>query len=491
MKRILAMLCAISIVILSLYPTTFAYATNQSKSKATDTPTNKSNPVSNDTSNTKEDTYWPNAFDDSKLTAQSAILMDADTGLILYEKNAYDSHYPASITKIMTTLLAIENASLGEVVTFSKSAAFGIEAGSSTIYTDVGEKLTVEQCLYAMMLESANEVCLGIAEHVSGNVESFADLMNSRAKEIGCKNTHFSNPHGLHSDDHYTCAYDMALIGREALKSSTFRTVASAKRYVMPATNKKPERYWNNHHQMVYGWKYPQYESSSCIGGKTGFTQMAGNTLVTFAEKNGMTLIAVVMCAASHANQKQNQYTDTKRLLDYGFDNFTIYNMSDLGVNDSSTDSPLFTKYNDIFNEEYSPIHVSENGKILLPNGVDISEAERNITYQPRTKTESGDTVMGTITYIYNNKEVGFSNILCRNDTGPTLVLGKAIEKIQTNKMKDANTPKDLKPIIVWILLSIFIIALVLFYFIAIRPKRTSFFYYSKKKYRDSDHMDF
>ena len=169
--------------------------------------------------------------------AQKGVLLDLKDKSVLYARGAYDKVYPASITKIMTTMLTAENCSLDETVTFSKTAVYGIESGSSTIYTDVGEKLTVEQCLYAIILESANEVCLGVAEQVSGTIGKFVDKMNERVRELGLKDTHFNNPNGLPDPKHYTTAYDMAVIAREAMKNPTFRKACSTKSYVMPKTN--------------------------------------------------------------------------------------------------------------------------------------------------------------------------------------------------------------------------------------------------------------
>lgn len=162
------------------------------------------------------------------------------------------------------------------------------------------------------MLQSANDVCAGAAEHISGSDLEFAKLMTKRAKEIGCVNTHFTNPHGLHDDKHYTCAYDMCLIGREAMKNSIFRKVTASRTYTVSATNMSPERTINNHHQMVNGYRSNYiYEYENCIGGKTGYTSAAENTLVTFAKKDDMELVCVVMRAQS-TNSRENQYTDTK-----------------------------------------------------------------------------------------------------------------------------------------------------------------------------------
>ncbi len=266
---------------------------------------------------------WPQQ---PEVNAESAFLMDMDSGIVLFSKNPHEKLYPASITKIMTALLTIENCSLKENVTFSKYAVNGIEPGSSHIWTSEGEVLTVQECLYAVMLASANDVCLALAEHISGDVDSFAQLMNQRAAELGCQNTNFTNPNGLHDENHYTTAYDMALIAKAAYKNPVFQTICETRRYTIPATDKTADpRYLTNHHQM-----FPENELAyaACTGGKTGFTSDALNTLVTYAEKNGQRLVCTVLRADSAAAS----YEDTKALLDYGFDNFEnaqIYDRSE------------------------------------------------------------------------------------------------------------------------------------------------------------------
>ena len=191
--------------------------------------------------------------DQPSVAAKSAILMDANSGEILYEKNINSKRYPASITKIMTTLVAIENCnSLYDTITYSQNAIDSIEPGSSQIYIEPGERLSVEDSLYAIMLESANEACNGVAEHIGGSIEGFVDMMNEKAKEIGCKNTHFMNPNGLHHDDHYVSAYDMALITKAALENEIFQKISSTVSYTVPVTNKcKTQRFLWNHHKMV------------------------------------------------------------------------------------------------------------------------------------------------------------------------------------------------------------------------------------------------
>ena len=260
---------------------------------------------------------WPAG---PSIEGQSAVLMDAVTDTVLYSKNPDDRLYPASITKIMTALLACENLDMNDTITMSQEAAYGIEAGSSTIYAETGEVFTVEQALMALMLESANEMALAIAEKTSGSVKKFVELMNQRAAQLGCKNTHFNNPNGLPDETHYTTASDMMKIAKAAWYNPEFRKFVTTQTYEIPPTNKQSEtRYLLNHHRMMSG---QSYDYDGVLGGKTGYTNVAGNTLVTYAKRGNSILIAVVL------NSTNGAFPDTTSLLDYGFDNFEKVDMN-------------------------------------------------------------------------------------------------------------------------------------------------------------------
>lgn len=245
------------------------------------------------------------------VAAEGAVLLNAATGEVLYGKNQDQQFYPASITKVMTALLVLEHCNLNDVVTFSESATTNLESGAVALGVSAGDQLTVEQCLYGLLLKSANEIGNGLAEHVSGSVSSFADLMNAKAKELGCKNTHFANPHGLNNENHKTTPYDMALILRAAVSNDTFRKIDTTTSYDFPAIKNAAAHTITMGHKMMYPTDSRYYEG--IIGGKTGYTSKAGNTLVTAVERDGVRLIAVVMKASG------THYTDTKAMLDYGF----------------------------------------------------------------------------------------------------------------------------------------------------------------------------
>ena len=207
------------------------------------------------------------------IQSDSAILMDAKTGAVLYEKNIHKRQFPASITKIMTALLAVENGNLEDIITFSHNAVYNIEFGSSHIGMREGEQITLRDALHGMLLMSANEVSNGIAEYIDESIEQFAEHMTIRAKEIGAYNTNFVNPHGLHDENHYTTAYDMALIAREALKYDSFREVVGTTTYTIAPTNLVDEpRYLAHQHRLFNKKAYPNSYYEGCIGGKTGFT---------------------------------------------------------------------------------------------------------------------------------------------------------------------------------------------------------------------------
>lgn len=247
------------------------------------------------------------------VAAEGAVLMDASTGNVLFDKNGETKFYPASITKLMTALIVAENCGLDDKVTFSAAATTGLESGAVSINMVEGDVMTVRQSLYALLLKSANEVGNALAEHVAGSNAKFADMMNARAAALGCTNTHFTNPHGLNDTNHYTTPHDMALIARAAFQNDVVKTVASTRTYTLPTTIKNPSGL-----SVTMGHKMLNPNDSryypGVIGGKTGYTSKAGNTLVTVVEKDGVRLIAVIM------KSKSTHYTDTKALFDYGFE---------------------------------------------------------------------------------------------------------------------------------------------------------------------------
>ena len=354
---------------------------------------------------------WPKG--PGKISAESAIVMDVNSGVILYEKNSHDEHYPASITKIMTTLLCLENSSLQDTVTYSREAVYGIETGSSHIWLEPGEKMSMEDSLYGIMLMSANEACLGVAEHVGGSVKKFVKMMNKKAKELGCQNTHFNNPNGLFDKNHYTSAYDMALIARAAYQNETFRKITGTSRYDTQKTNKNAVRNLYNHHEMLYPHNYPKYGYEYCVGGKTGYTDIARWTLVTYAKKGDMELLTVVMKTAGPPPGEPNEYTDTIKLLNYCFENYEKKKMAvdDITKNEEG-ESGIFTKFNPFFNTDESNLKLDTDGSVILPKGVKVSKVKQSVTYNKDIELKEGDNKIGSVKYTYAGKVCGQGNII-------------------------------------------------------------------------------
>lgn len=258
---------------------------------------------------------WPQA---PEIAEETGILMEATTGQVLFDKEMDEIRYPASTTKIMTALLILENVKdLSQTVTFTDVITPDLAPGNSTINAQVGEQLTVEECLYGIMLASANEVCTQMAVYVAGSVENFVSMMNKRAAELGCENTHFVNANGLPDPNHYTTAHDLARILAAAIQNEDFCRISGSASYTIPPTNMTPySRNLENSNALI---KEGEYHYEGVIAGKTGHTEAAKNTLVTAASRDGMTLVCVVL-----RSDGENRFIDTVSLFDYGFNNFHL-----------------------------------------------------------------------------------------------------------------------------------------------------------------------
>ncbi len=244
-------------------------------------------------------------IDTYAISAKSAVLIDSVSGRILYEVNSHEKLPMASTTKIMTGLLACESGKFNDAV---KTSPFASGTEGSSLWLKIGEKQTLEDLTYGLMLKSGNDAAVAIAEHLAGNIDAFAALMNERAKKIGAINTSFKNPHGLDCEGHYTTSYDLALITREAMKNDLFRKIVSTKHYSIPLQGEKWDRAFKNHNKLL--WLY-----EGCNGVKTGYTKKCGRCLVSSAERDGKKLICVTINAP-------NDWSDHTYLLDYGFENF-------------------------------------------------------------------------------------------------------------------------------------------------------------------------
>ena len=301
---------------------------------------------------------WPQG---PEIAEETGILMEATTGQVLFDKEMDEIRYPASTTKIMTALLILENVKdLSQTVTFTDVITPDLAPGNSTINAQVGEQLTVEECLYGIMLASANEVCTQMAVYVAGSVENFVSMMNKRAAELGCENTHFVNANGLPDPNHYTTAHDLARILAEAIKNEDFCKISGSASYTIPPTNMTPySRNLENSNALI---KEGEYHYEGVIAGKTGHTEAAKNTLVTAASRDGMTLVCVVL-----RSDGENRFIDTVSLFDYGFNNFHL--------------SPLY------WLDPQNP-----SGYVVLPKGI-----ESNVL----TVTDKDSESIRTRTYTY------------------------------------------------------------------------------------------
>jgi len=367
----------------------------------------KSEPV---TTNLVEE--WPQG---PAIGAEAAILMEADTGIVLYGKNVEEKLYPASITKMMTALLVVENCSMEETVTFSSEAIDNTEWGSSRIGIMKGEELTVEQCLYGLLLGSANEVAYGLAEHVGGSLEEFVAMMNEKAEKLGCVNTHFVNASGLPDEDHYVCAIDMAKIAKAFFENDTLCMISGSYSYTIPATNKTSEtRPMENHHKMITGKKY---EYDGIVGGKTGFTSLARQTLVTCAQKEGMKLICVILM-----DESPYQFLDTASLFDYGFDSFKKLKISDYETRYNISSANFFHTNVDIMGSSKSILSLNEFGYVVMPKIMEFEEARVQVDYD--TKKENA---VASLDYYVGENQVGSTTIDYANNDKKTFEFANII----------------------------------------------------------------
>lgn len=331
----------------------------------------------------------------SALSAQSAVLIDAQMGRVIYEHNAYEKGAPASTTKIMTALVAIENGNLDKKVKVSKKAA---SVEGSSIWLAEGEKMSLKNLLYGLMLSSGNDAATAIAESVGGSEKKFVRLMNKKAKEMGLKNTHFDNPHGLSSDEHYTTAYELALIAREALKNQLFANIVSTKKQTIPWEGHTYSRSLTNHNKLLN-----LYDGAN--GVKTGYTKASGRTLVSSATRDGVQLIAVTLNAP-------DDWNDHKFLLDYGFERYKSKIITPIGetVRSITVENGVKKAVNAVTDRDLTAV-VTEG---------DISKIKVKYTGLPtslKAPVRKG-TVLGKATMYYDGKEVESADIVAFESVG-------------------------------------------------------------------------
>lgn len=334
---------------------------------------------------------------ESSITSEAVLIMEESTGKVIYEKNAYERRFPASTTKIMTAILALENCKLEDTATASEYAIMSIPSGYSNANIQVGETLTIKDLLYSLMVTSANESAIILGEHISGSEEAFCWLMNDKAKELGCKDTHFVNPNGIHKDDHYSTAYDLALMAKYAMQNETFRQIVKTTEFSLPSTDSYSgeERHFYNTNNLIRSETNWYYEYATGI--KTGFTSQAGNCLVSSAEKDGVSYIAVVLNAPVRYENGRTisaRYLDTTNLFEYAFNNYHFSKMK--STNDLVK---TITIENGKKKENSLNLLIASDVNVLLSvDNNEVFEPEITLNENLNAPIKKGD-IVGNITY--------------------------------------------------------------------------------------------
>lgn len=351
--------------------------------------------------------------EDLNLFCTKAVLLDANHGEVLYDMNSSERAAPASTTKLMTCLLVLEAVQSGQMslntqITAGETTYQGLTGNFSTANIKVGEVLTVEELLYCLMLPSANEAANVLAVAVDGSVEDFVSHMNRRAGELGCEGTRFANPHGMDQENHYSTAYDLALMMQACLEHDEFITVTTTPKHNVPATNMSKEREIYNTNGLVSSWTYSSYLYDKCVGGKTGTTDAAGRCLVAAARDGDEVLISVILGSGpmevpGEEKLKQGQFRESRRLLEYGFSNFHRVTIT---RGDEPVDTVKVT-----MSRQADEVNVKPQGSITktLPKSIDLDDIETDIrlfSKEVEAPVKAGD-VMGVMTLSYEGEVYG------------------------------------------------------------------------------------
>lgn len=364
-------------------------------------------------------------MEDSSLTppdvshAEAALLMDLKTGRLIYGKNIDEKLFPASTTKIMTGILALENGNLSDTVTATYEALKDITLEDSHMGILIGEELTFEQLVSGMLIYSANDAANVIAIHLAGSIDAFVEMMNAKAQELGMTNTHFSNACGIHAEDHYTTAQDLAILASYCMQNEKFREIVKTPTYSIPATNKYAlERTLPNTNLFLARSRYNYYQP--CTGIKTGHTSAAGYCLVSSAEYNDISLLAVVLkCNNTDEQQGAYSYIDSKNLFEFGFNNYSSKKIAAPG--DVIADSKVYEAKNDtrvaltVPEEIYALISSSANVEDDIVAEVEMQE---NLA-APISK----GTILGKVTYSHNGTQLAASDLIAANDVEQDKIL--------------------------------------------------------------------
>ena len=363
---------------------------------------------------------------DPDIQAKAALLVDANTGNIVYAKNEHEELYPASLTKIMTALLVLEAVDSGKLSLDQQLTASDtitqLDSDGSSAGIQVGEIMTVEQLLYCMLVVSANEACVILAEAVSGDVDTFVDAMNAKAQALGCENTHFVNPTGLHDSQHYTSAWDLYLITKEAMKHEDFMRICDTGDITLPATNLSEARSLHSTNYLISVWRSRGYYNTDAHGIKTGSTDAAGHCLVSSASKGSLSFISVMLgCEQLHLEGNEIRtmsFYETNRLFNWAFENFTYQTVL-------TSDEILKEVAVSLSKIDHVTVHPAEDVEVLLPKGLAAEDLERTVTLKsdPVEAPISAGDVLGTVTLSYDGTDYATVDLLALNDVEASRIL--------------------------------------------------------------------
>ncbi len=339
--------------------------------------------------------------------SDSAILIDFKTGTTLYSKNAEEKMYPASTTKILTAIIALEKCNLDDIITISSSTISTIPSGYSSAYLSNGEEISIRDLVTIFLVHSANDAGYVLAEHISGSIDEFAKLMNQKALEIGCKNTHFTNPSGIHDENHYTTAYDLSLIAKYCMQNSVFRSIVSEQSCTINSTNKSDVRKYSNTNDLLN--PSSKYYLKECVGIKTGYTAQAKNCLISACSKNNLGLICVVLGANQMPNGESSRYLDSINLFKYGYANYSVRNFVDKDVNFTNIEIKNGSK-----DTRSLDLYTDSSVSGLLKNTDSIPEGKIELNNTISAPISKG-TVIGSVTYTVGDNSYS-TNLVASHD---------------------------------------------------------------------------
>ncbi|MBQ7795451.1 MAG: serine hydrolase [Lachnospiraceae bacterium] len=352
---------------------------------------------------------WPK---DTGIMAEAGSVMDVDSGTMIFGQNSHVEYPPASITKLLTALIVLEHVTdLSETVTFTESAMMNVEADSGNkLSLEIGDTMTVEDALYALLLQSVNQSANALAEHVAGSMSAFVDMMNAKLVELGCQESHFENPSGLNGDTQNVSAYDMALIACAAFSNEKLLEISSTESHKIGPIKNHPDGITVNqeHRLVITDDPDSQYYFPEAVAGKTGYLLKAGNTLVTYAEKDGRRLVSVIL-----KGSPRQYFVDGKELLRFGFDSF--YN-ADIAENE--TRYVTGEEAVELNGTSYDPseLKIEEGRVITLPDDAVFADAELTLVDMPEDHPEDA---VGLLQYIYNERKIGQAYLLLKDWVAP------------------------------------------------------------------------